>query len=177
MNRDARSRSGYVVTLTRTGSQTPRNRVLWKGNRWVNGVTPNAWQCSKASYSPFTIVLPRHRLGLSYPLDIRSSWTSLLFITLVTLFSLLLSSYLLIYPPFCDLFPYASMPPSSAIPDFYYFLFSAYEPFLTAIGFLGTCVYVGCIFCSVVFYSPLTPNLSFPLPLPQRSPHCRTPAT
>ncbi|KAF9453088.1 hypothetical protein P691DRAFT_802468 [Macrolepiota fuliginosa MF-IS2] len=32
------------------------------------------------------------------------------------------------------------MPPSSAIPDFYYFWFAAYEPFLTITGFLGTCV-------------------------------------
>ncbi|KJA30216.1 hypothetical protein HYPSUDRAFT_196467 [Hypholoma sublateritium FD-334 SS-4] len=30
------------------------------------------------------------------------------------------------------------MPPSSAIPDFYYFCFGAYEPFLTTVGFLGT---------------------------------------
>ncbi|PPQ94008.1 hypothetical protein CVT25_009856 [Psilocybe cyanescens] len=29
------------------------------------------------------------------------------------------------------------MPPKSAIPDFYYFCFGAYEPFLTTIGFLG----------------------------------------
>ncbi|KAF5333349.1 hypothetical protein D9611_002480 [Ephemerocybe angulata] len=31
------------------------------------------------------------------------------------------------------------MSPSSAIPDFYYFCFAAYEPFLTIIGFLGAC--------------------------------------
>jgi len=29
------------------------------------------------------------------------------------------------------------MPPTSAIPDFYYFCFGAYEPFLTFLGFLG----------------------------------------
>lgn len=34
------------------------------------------------------------------------------------------------------------MSPRSAIPDFYYFCFGAYEPFLTTIGFLGTLVYV-----------------------------------
>ncbi|XP_006460287.1 hypothetical protein AGABI2DRAFT_192034 [Agaricus bisporus var. bisporus H97] len=32
------------------------------------------------------------------------------------------------------------MPPSSAIPDIYYFIFAAYEPFLTTLGFIGTCV-------------------------------------
>ncbi|KXN89645.1 hypothetical protein AN958_05512 [Leucoagaricus sp. SymC.cos] len=32
------------------------------------------------------------------------------------------------------------MPPSSAIPDFYYFWFAAYEPFLTMVGFIGTCI-------------------------------------
>ncbi|KAF8205035.1 hypothetical protein BJ912DRAFT_840535 [Pholiota molesta] len=32
------------------------------------------------------------------------------------------------------------MPPTSAIPDFYYFCFGAYEPFLTSLGFLGTLV-------------------------------------
>lgn len=36
------------------------------------------------------------------------------------------------------------MAPSSAIPDFYYFWFAAYEPFLTVMGFIGTCMYVGC---------------------------------
>ncbi|KAF8974504.1 hypothetical protein BDZ97DRAFT_1900150 [Flammula alnicola] len=30
------------------------------------------------------------------------------------------------------------MAPTSAIPDFYYFCFGAYEPFLTLVGFLGT---------------------------------------
>ncbi|KAF6762261.1 hypothetical protein DFP72DRAFT_878393 [Ephemerocybe angulata] len=33
------------------------------------------------------------------------------------------------------------MSPTSAIPDFYYFCFAAYEPFLTIIGFLGACAY------------------------------------
>ncbi|KAF8812499.1 hypothetical protein BYT27DRAFT_7133211 [Phlegmacium glaucopus] len=32
------------------------------------------------------------------------------------------------------------MPPKSAIPDFYYFCFGAYEPFLTTVGFLGALV-------------------------------------
>ncbi|KIK06647.1 hypothetical protein K443DRAFT_673931 [Laccaria amethystina LaAM-08-1] len=31
------------------------------------------------------------------------------------------------------------MTQKSAIPDFYYFCFAAYEPFLTTIGFLGAC--------------------------------------
>ncbi|TFK43474.1 hypothetical protein BDQ12DRAFT_675042 [Crucibulum laeve] len=30
------------------------------------------------------------------------------------------------------------MRPTSAIPDFYYFCFAAYEPFLTTMGFIGT---------------------------------------
>jgi len=30
-----------------------------------------------------------------------------------------------------------TMPPKSAIPDFYYFCFGAYEPFITFVGFLG----------------------------------------
>ena len=34
------------------------------------------------------------------------------------------------------------MSPKSAIPDFYYFCFGAYEPFLTAVGFLGAIMYV-----------------------------------
>lgn len=36
----------------------------------------------------------------------------------------------------------ADMPPKSAIPDFYYFCFGAYEPFLTSVGFLGVFMYV-----------------------------------
>ncbi|TEB35703.1 hypothetical protein FA13DRAFT_1788315 [Coprinellus micaceus] len=31
------------------------------------------------------------------------------------------------------------MPPSSPIPDLYFFCFAVYEPFLTIIGFLGAC--------------------------------------
>jgi len=34
-------------------------------------------------------------------------------------------------------------PPTSAIPDFYYFCFAAYEPFLTVAGFVGAWLYVG----------------------------------
>ncbi|KDR83681.1 hypothetical protein GALMADRAFT_236015 [Galerina marginata CBS 339.88] len=36
-----------------------------------------------------------------------------------------------------DLQSKSNMPPQSAIPDFYYFCFGAYEPFLTIVGFLG----------------------------------------
>ncbi|PFH52780.1 hypothetical protein AMATHDRAFT_1825 [Amanita thiersii Skay4041] len=31
------------------------------------------------------------------------------------------------------------MHPGSALPDFYYFCFAIYEPFLTVLGFIGTC--------------------------------------
>ncbi|KAF8165287.1 hypothetical protein B0H34DRAFT_688602 [Crassisporium funariophilum] len=34
----------------------------------------------------------------------------------------------------------STMAPKSAIPDFYYFCFGAYEPFLTIVGFLGALV-------------------------------------
>lgn len=34
----------------------------------------------------------------------------------------------------------SNMPAKSAIPDFYYFCFGAYEPFLTIVGFLGALV-------------------------------------
>ncbi|PPQ98563.1 hypothetical protein CVT24_004054 [Panaeolus cyanescens] len=34
----------------------------------------------------------------------------------------------------------SSIPSHSAIPDFYYFCFGAYEPFLTTLGFLGSLV-------------------------------------
>ena len=37
------------------------------------------------------------------------------------------------------------MPPTSPLPDFYYFIFAVYEPFLTIIGFLGACAYVDCL--------------------------------
>lgn len=47
------------------------------------------------------------------------------------------------------------MPPSSAIPDFYYFWFAAYEPFLTMLGFIGTCVHVSIYFTYT--HSLLTP--------------------
>ena len=34
------------------------------------------------------------------------------------------------------------MSPRSALPDFYYFVFAAYEPLLCILGFLGTLAYV-----------------------------------
>jgi hypothetical protein len=32
------------------------------------------------------------------------------------------------------------MPPVSALPDFYYALFALFEPFISALGFIGTLV-------------------------------------
>jgi len=42
------------------------------------------------------------------------------------------------HSPFTPPKPREPSPHSSAIPDFYYFCFGAYEPFLTTVGFLGT---------------------------------------